>query len=83
MVERDSHVAIDCRSEIAWGDGAIRDGSAIAVGGADDLAMFEPTSGQTHRHDIRPMIPTIGAPLGPHHRRSPEFSHGNNQDVIQ
>src|SRR5262249_32045624 len=50
-IERDAHVAVNRGREVGWGDGAFLDVAAVGFGGADDLAVPEPSAGQGHGHD--------------------------------
>src|SRR5262245_5363607 len=82
-VERDAHVVVDGRREVGGGDRVVLAVAAVALGGADDLAVPEAAAGQGHRHDGVPVVAAVGAPLGPHHGGAPELAHGNDQGVIE
>lgn len=76
-------MAIDRRGQIAGRDRAVGDLAPVGFCRANDLAMSISATGQTHRHNDRPVVTTVAAALGPDLRRTTEFTHRNHQAIVE
>ncbi len=79
-IEIDAEIAIHGRREILRSDGALGDRTAVTIGGADHLAVPQPTPGHQHRHHGQPVM-TAG--LFVDLWRTTELAHHQNQRTVE
>src|SRR5438477_10223673 len=75
-VERNSHVVINGRGDIARSDRPLLDGAAVAFGRSNNLPVMEATARHHHRHHHGPMVAAVGAVLRADLWRAAKFNHG-------
>lgn len=82
-IEWYAHEAVEGGGQVAGGDGAVSDGAAVGFGASDDLAMSKSSAGEAHGHHVWPVVAAIGATLGAHEGSSSEFTHGNDEGLVE
>ena len=82
-IEWYAHMMIDRGRQVAGRYRTFLDVSTVCLGRTDDLTVAESASGECHRHHHRPVVAAVGAALGAHEGRAPEFSHRDHEDIVE